>query len=240
MAFDRVLTPESASFAGGWLGFLTPWHIRTPRNASWTDFRLRDRRDRRLWGNRNGRLAQRSWGRHAERATSARGQRVSGPLATFALLRGAPAPKKGALTASTRLVWRADAPGEAGTARPAPQRVVPGSQPTQCSTLALARGSRPFEPPTGGNSPLPPIIPAAPFFLCRELGAWLSPWFAPGNRSPGPGNAPSRPSGHAGARTGPSGHRPPRSGSGPHAPGPPRPPPGDDPSLRPPSPGSWI
>ncbi len=157
MAFDRVLTPESASFAGGWLDFLTPWHSRTPRNASWTDFRLRDRRDRRRWGNRIGRLAQRSRGRHAERATSARGQRVSGPLATFALLRGARAPKKEALTAGTRLVWRADAPGEAGTARPVPHRVVPGSQPTQCSTLGLARGSHPFEPATGGKfSPGPP------------------------------------------------------------------------------------
>ena len=48
--------------------------------------------------------------------------------------------------------------------------------------------------------------------------------------SPGPGNAPSRPSGHAAARTGPSGHWPPRPGSGPHAPGPPRSPPGDGPS----------
>ncbi len=120
MAFDGVLTPESASFAGGWLDFLTPWHSRTPRNASWTDFPLRDRRDRRLWGNRNGRLAQRSWGRHAERATSARGQRVSGPLSTFALLRGARAPKKGALTTSTRLVRpptrRARRDSEAGAA----------------------------------------------------------------------------------------------------------------------------
>ena len=90
----------------GWT-FSLPWHSRTPRNASWTDFRLRDRRDRRLWGNRNGRLAQRSQGRHAERAISARGQRVSGPLATFALLRGAPAPGKGgALTTSARLVRR--------------------------------------------------------------------------------------------------------------------------------------
>ncbi len=30
-----------------------PWHGRAPRNASCTDFPLRDRRSRRLWGNRN-------------------------------------------------------------------------------------------------------------------------------------------------------------------------------------------
>ena len=68
MAFDGVLTPESASFAGGRLDFLTPWHTRTPRNAAWTDFPLRDRRSRRLWGNRNGRLAQRSRGRNPVRS----------------------------------------------------------------------------------------------------------------------------------------------------------------------------
>ena len=54
--------------------------------------------------------------------------------------------------------------------------------------------------------------------------------YGAGNRSLGPGNAPSRPSGHAGVRTGPSGHRLPLPGSGPHAPGPPRSPLGDDPS----------
>ena len=54
MAFDGVLTPESASSAGGRLRFPGPWHTRTPRNASCTDFRLRDRRSCRLWGNRNG------------------------------------------------------------------------------------------------------------------------------------------------------------------------------------------
>ena len=36
---------------------------------------------------------------------------------------------------------------------------MPGSQPTQCNTLGLARGSGPFEPPTGGSSPLPPPSP---------------------------------------------------------------------------------
>ena len=46
-----------------------------------------------------------------------------------------------------------------------------------------------------------------------------------------PGSRPSRPSGYAGARTGPSRHRRPRPGSGPHAPGPPRSPPGDDPTA---------
>ena len=68
MAFDGVLTPESASFAGGRLKFPGPWHAGTPRNASCTDFPLRDRRSRRLWGNRNGRLAQRFRGRNPVRA----------------------------------------------------------------------------------------------------------------------------------------------------------------------------
>ncbi len=54
---------------------------------------------------------------------------------------------------------RATAQCEAGTAGPAPQRVVPGSQPTQCNTLGLARGSGPFEPPTGESSPLAPPSP---------------------------------------------------------------------------------
>ena len=56
-------------------------------------------------------------------------------------------------------VRRAAGPCEAGTARPVPQRVVKGSQPTQCNTLGLARGSGPFEPPTGENSPLAPPSP---------------------------------------------------------------------------------
>ena len=59
---------------------------------------------------------------------------------------------------------------EAGTAGPVPHRVVPGSQPTQCNTLGLARGSGPFEPPTGGRSPGPPITPAAPFSLSLDGG----------------------------------------------------------------------
>ncbi len=46
----------------GRLDFLTPWHSRAPRNASWADFPLRDRGSRRLWGIRNGRLAQRCRG----------------------------------------------------------------------------------------------------------------------------------------------------------------------------------
>ena len=50
-------------------------------------------------------------------------------------------------------------PCEAGTARPVPQRVVKGSQPTQCQTLGLARGSGPFEPPTRGSFPLAPQSP---------------------------------------------------------------------------------
>ena len=49
----------------------------------------------------------------------------------------------------------------------------------------------------------------------------------------GPGNPPSRLSGHAAARTGQSGHRPPRPGSGPPAPGPPQSPPGDWSRLQP-------
>lgn len=62
------------------------------------------------------------------------------------------------------------------------------------------------------------------------LQAWFSPWLAPGNRSPGPGNAPSRPSGHACGQTNPSRHRLPPPGSRSHAPGPPRSPLGDGPS----------
>ena len=61
------------------------------------------------------------------------------------------------------------APCEAGTAGPVPQRVVKGSQPTQCMTLGLARGSGPFEPPTGESAPLaPPLTPAAPFSLSHD------------------------------------------------------------------------
>ena len=42
----------------GRLDFLTLWHSRAPRNASWTDSPLRDRRSRRLWGDRNCRPRQ--------------------------------------------------------------------------------------------------------------------------------------------------------------------------------------
>ena len=46
---------------------------------------------------------------------------------------------------------------------------MPGSQPTQCNTLGLARGSGPFEPPTRGElSPGPSITPAAPFSLSHD------------------------------------------------------------------------
>ena len=46
--------------------------------------------------------------------------------------------------------------GQRGRRRTA---LVPGSQPTQCNTLGLARGSGPFEPPTGGSAPLAPPSP---------------------------------------------------------------------------------
>ena len=49
MAFDGVLTPLNPRALPGRLDFLTPWHTGTPRNASCTDFPLRDRRSRRLW-----------------------------------------------------------------------------------------------------------------------------------------------------------------------------------------------
>ena len=49
----------------GRLDFLTPRHSRAPRYASWTDFPLRDRRSRRLWGNRNDRIALRFCGRNS-------------------------------------------------------------------------------------------------------------------------------------------------------------------------------
>ena len=55
-AFDGVLTPLNPRALPGRLDFLTPWHGRAPRNASCTDSPLRDRRSRRLWGNRTGRL----------------------------------------------------------------------------------------------------------------------------------------------------------------------------------------
>ena len=71
VAFDGVLTPLNPRALPGRLDFLTPWHVRAPRNASWSDFPLRDRRSRRLWGNRKGRLAQRSRGRHPVRANGA-------------------------------------------------------------------------------------------------------------------------------------------------------------------------
>ena len=68
------------------------------------------------------------------------------------------------------LARRAAAPCEAGTAGPAPHRVVKGSQPTQCHTLGLARGSGPFEPPTGESAPLAPPSPRRSFFLSHDRG----------------------------------------------------------------------
>ena len=47
----------------------------------------------------------------------------------------------------------------AGTAGPVPQRVIKGSQPTQCMTLGLARGSAPSNPDCWGVSPWPPNHP---------------------------------------------------------------------------------
>ena len=67
---------------------------------------------------------------------------------------------------------RVSSGAEAGTAGPVPQRVIKGSQPTQCHTLGLARGSGPFEPRPGGTPPCPPSPPPVP-----------SP--APGNFEPG-------------------------------------------------------
>ncbi len=57
-AFDGVLTSLTPRALPGRLDFLTPWHGRAPRNASCTDSPLRDRRSRRLWGNRTGRLTR--------------------------------------------------------------------------------------------------------------------------------------------------------------------------------------
>ena len=103
------------------------------------------------------------------------------------------------------LARRGGAPCEGGT-RSAAQRSVPGSQPTQCNTLGLARGFGPFEPPTGGNSPCFPHHPRRS--LLPLPGTWSlaltlactgrSPvaGLGAGTRSLGPGNAPSRPSGH--------------------------------------------
>ena len=58
-----------------------------------------------------------------------------------------------------------------GGAAPAPDCAqCRGSQPTQCNTLGLARGSGPFEPRPGGALPWPPITPAAPFSLSHDGG----------------------------------------------------------------------
>ena len=81
------------------------------------------------------------------------------------------------------------------------------------------------------------VVLLNPALTAVGLQAWLSPWpclLTPRvpRRPPtlGPGNATSRPSGHASARTGPNGRRPPRPGCGPHAPKLPRSSPGDGPS----------
>ena len=105
---STVSCPRNPRALPGRLPFPAAWHTRTPRNASCTDFRLRDRRSLHL---------------HRSRA---------------------------ALRSAVR----------GGTAGPAPHRAVQGSQPTQCNTLGLARGSGPFEPPTGGE--LPPTPPSPP------------------------------------------------------------------------------
>ena len=55
---STVSCPRNPRALPARLGFPGPWHARAPRNASCTDFRLRDRRSRHLWGNRNSRLAQ--------------------------------------------------------------------------------------------------------------------------------------------------------------------------------------
>ncbi len=99
----------------------------------------------------------------------------------------------------------------------------------------------PSNPRPGGTPPCPPhhprrsllSLPGAWSLALTLAGTGRSPGtgLSAGNRSLGPSNAPSRPSGHAVARTGRSGHRPPRHGCGPHAPGPPRSPPGDDPTA---------
>ena len=58
MAFDGVLTPESASIARQ-AAISKPLACQsTPETHSWTDSPLRERRSRGLWGIRNGQLAQ--------------------------------------------------------------------------------------------------------------------------------------------------------------------------------------
>ena len=95
----------------------------------------------------------------------------SEPLDRGALGRGRNSVSANRPSTCTPLARLPAAPCEAGTAGPAPHRVVPGSQPTQCNTLGLARGSGPFEPPTGGSAPhVPPITPAAPFSLSHDRG----------------------------------------------------------------------
>ena len=65
----------------------------------------------------------------------------------------------GAIPVAGQVLSRSRRAVRVGAAGPAPQRVVKGSQPTQCMTLGLARGSGPFEPPAGESSPLAPPSP---------------------------------------------------------------------------------
>ena len=65
----------------------------------------------------------------------------------------------GAIPVAGQVLSRSRRAVRGGAAGPAAHRVVPGSQPTQCNTLGLARGSGPFEPPTGESSPLAPPSP---------------------------------------------------------------------------------
>jgi len=167
MAFDGVLSPESASFAGQAAISRSLAYQNTPE-------RLLHRFPsqgpqvpppvgKREWPARSA-VQWSPCGESDLRAGDKGCPDLCQPLPSpMAHQRG----KKGTLT-SPPLVRCAGAPCEAGAAGPAPQRVVPGSQPTQCHTLGLARGSGPFEPPTGGVSPWPPITPLAAF---REAAA---------------------------------------------------------------------
>jgi len=70
MAFDGVLPPESLSFAGRAAISSSLACHNTPERL--LDGFLRDRRSRRLWGNQNRWLAQRSCGRHSVGANRSR------------------------------------------------------------------------------------------------------------------------------------------------------------------------
>ena len=130
MAFDGVLTPESASFAGGRLRFPGPWHSRAPRNAP-------------------GPLSLSGTAGTAACGETGMAGPDSEPLDGGTLGRG-----RDSVSANRPL-----------TPSGARARLTSVRTTAHCITLGLARGSGPFEPPTGESAPLaPPSPPPFPSF----------------------------------------------------------------------------